>query len=911
MVPSYLPDSIQVLNLKGNQFKEVNLRQLRRFHYLVELNLCWNDIIHLNNDSNAELSTLRVLDISNNWRLQDFNSAFFASIPNLQWLSISANSLEIPIVKGLRNLTYLDMSRNKLINVNSTPFIELEYLEDLNLSSCWLTNLSDTMFTGLSNLQKLNLSLNQLFHLPSGLFVRLTKLKVLDLSHNYLHYLPSGVFVGLTKLKVLDLSDFFLFHNTSFPTDIFRPLIDLEELNVNVHKIMYYDNYTYTYMDNPISKIPTLKRLFITAAPNTNFGPGYTNLKNLEYLEISGNLSEINNETFINLRYTRSFRLSLVSCEVSSISRNTFTSLINLTSLDVSKTKFLCKYPLWDNFTAAICNSRVKYLIATHLCSFDKRLWWNCDDPYLEFLDMSHNNMLYIPVSILGFKFSMCKELNLAHNNIIFFSTYALRKMYNLRKLDLSDQTQISTYSNTHLKKGIKRVTNDSTDQYQLYTVPSAPFYNITTATYTNSNKTTQNIELKDSNTAFKGHGFNSGQALIPAFLERIDVSKSGLICVFYDFDISSNSIKTLIVSRFRPVSSCSISKMLNGVWPWLDRLTKLEYLDLSGNHIKAIPFEAFMHTMCLKHLDLSHNSITTVTFETKYLVNIKYIYLSDNVIQDASSHFMTGISNDLTIYIDSNNLLCDCARSSFAQWLSTTNVVYNITGLMCKYENKSQVSLSHRAAIYQLLKDECIYVIVTVTCVLVFIFLLIGGFCVAILLHKRWKEQYLSVFVRHSVNPYHPLEECQIELEYDIYISYERDHDITAHETMHDFVTKKLYPWLKRRGFKVLIRDELYAGKKLYTEISEALRKTRNVIVLLSNDYCVDFWNVFEFNTAATEGIYTKRQVIIPVTFEILNPVVFHEEITAFLKSGPLPRCTPNTNFTELTDYLIEKLSY
>ena len=43
---------------------------------------------------------------------------------------------------------------------------------------------------------------------------------------------------------------------------------------------------------------------------------------------------------------------------------------------------------------------------------------------------------------------------------------------------------------------------------------------------------------------------------------------------------------------------------------------------------------------------------------------------------------------------------------------------------------------------------------------------------------------------------------------------------------------------WLKWRGFKDLIRDELYAGRKLYFEIF----KTGNLIVLLSNDYCVDF---------------------------------------------------------------------
>ena len=55
----------------------------------------------------------------------------------------------------------------------------------------------------------------------------------------------------------------------------------------------------------------------------------------------------------------------------------------------------------------------------------------------------------------------------------------------------------------------------------------------------------------------------------------------------------------------------------------------------------------------------------------------------------------------------------------------------------------------------------------------------------------------------------------------------------------------------------------ELYAGRKLYSEII----KTGNIIVLLSNDYCMDFWNVFEFYVADMEDIIYKRQVNIPVT--------------------------------------------
>ena len=969
-VPSYVPDSTKYLNLRNNRFKEVNPRQFRRFDNLVELDLSRNFIIHLNNDSDTELSTLRVLYISGNRMLQDLNSAFFASIPNLQKLSIIGNDQEVSMFKGLRNLTYLDMRGNKLISVNSTPFMELEYLEDLNLGWSGLKNLSDTMFTGLSNLLMLNLghndldylpsgvyvrltklevldlSYNNLDHLPSGLFVGLTKLKVLDLSYNNLDHLPSGLFDGLTKLKVLDLSYNRLYHRTSLPTDIFQPLIHLEQLKLFMDDIPHDVNYT--YVDNPISKIPSLKQLYITRAPNTNFGHGYSSLKNLEYLEISGNISEINNETFFNLRYTRSLALSLGSCKLSNISRNAFTSLKNLTSLDISNSRFLSTYTMWTNFIAAVCNSTVKNLIATNLWPFELSPWFDCSQPYLEYLDMSNNNLRgkpYVPKSL--------KELILANNNIEALSIYTLSQMHNLEKLDLSDQTPISTYSNAHLKKDIKRTTRDSTGQYQLYTAASVPLYNTTTSIYKHLNKTAQTVKFKyrnmtlkeqvrnmtfndqarnitfknqaknmtfndqDINLTFISQGLSSETRFaklspppIPAVLEWIDVSRSWMICSLFEYDNTNNSIRSLNISRFRLITYYSC-KWLKGFWPWLDKLTRLETLDLSSNQITEIPAEAFTHTINLKHLYLSKNYLVTLTFEIKSLVNLKEIYLSNNLIQYASNQFTTGLkSNDLTVYIDGNNLFCDCLRLNFVDWLCTSNIIFNITGLVCKYKNGTQVSLRPRAALYQLLKNDCIYVTVTVSCVIAFIVLLIGGSVVAVLLHKRWKEQYLSVFGRRSVNPYHPLEECQIELEYDIYISYERDHDNSAYKSMHDFVTKELYPWLKQKGFKVLIRDELHAGRKLYSEISEALRKTRNVVVLLSNDYCADFWNVFEFNVAAMEGIYTKRQVIIPITFEILKPELFHEEINAFLESGPLPRYSPNTKFSALADFLLEQLA-
>ena len=427
-VPSYIPYSIEVLDLSDKLFQQVNPNQFRCFQNLEKLYLAINNISHLGNNSGSGLSTLRVLDISSN-DLQDLNSDFFASFPNLQTLSIGYNYLEVFIFEGLKNLTTLDMRSNRLLSVNSTPFMELEFLEDLDLSSCSLGCVTDTMFTGLLNLLKLYLKSNGLKYLHSGAFASLTKLKVLDLSYNHLMY------------------------SISLPTDIFEPLIHLEELNLYmVFKFYKHIHGNYTYMDDVISKLPSLKRLNISAAPNAKFGPGYTALKNLEYLHIDGNLSEINNETFAYLKYTRSLNLGLIECDLSIIHRNALNPLQNITSLDVSSTDSLCSRHMRQNFTAAICNSRLKVLIARDICQpgVEPKVWRYCDKMKLEFLDMSYSNVYeieYFPVSL--------KYLHLTNNNIHpgYFSLGHLDRMHNLKKLDLSDQSLEVADSITPLKK--------------------------------------------------------------------------------------------------------------------------------------------------------------------------------------------------------------------------------------------------------------------------------------------------------------------------------------------------------------------------------------------------------------------------------------------------------------------------
>ena len=156
---------------------------------------------------------------------------------------------------------------------------------------------------------------------------------------------------------------------------------------------------------------------------------------------------------------------------------------------------------------------------------------------------------------------------------------------------------------------------------------------------------------------------------------------------------------------------------------------------------------------------------------------------------------------------------------------------------------------------------------------------------------HYRQKLGYLVLFGRRTLTPYRPIEENEVQMEYDVYISYEGDFKVTRDKTLRDFVIYTILPGLEQRGIRVMIREELDAGSNLYEVITHTVRRSNKVLVLMTNDYCSDMWNVFEFNQAIMEGIYTNRQIAIPVLFESLKYDKVKEEIRAFLQMEPVHR--------------------
>lgn len=834
-----------------------------------------------------------------------------------------------------RDLIFLDLSSNCINQTSDESFKGLSELAVLDLGSNNLQVLNRSLFTGLSSLQNLTLRRNELSHITEYSLNGLFYLTYLNLEINRLEYLSRNTFNGLSALKILILDDNPLRFATSLPSEIFHPLVSLEELHV---KGLCRPGTNCTYLDTQLSKVPSLKRLYMNGLPNQSLGSGFAKLKNLEELYMGDIpygfcfIKVLRRKIFENLENIPLVKLSLKDCDIERIFLNAFVYLKFLTTLDMSgnfKLSHKCRECTLENLTTGLQTTRIKYLnisgiyIGQYLSRNDVRGLMKTD---LESLDLSKCSIINIDDEIYLSLPKSLKHLYLRYNYIHYIDLQFLNVLENLLTLDLSNQigkppTQkkenlndnndalASSEDNVLLKATSKRCADKH--QIKTKTIPGNVQY------YSTSNIST--LTEKEVRTDFDSFDFRlqltnikNNCSILPRRLQLIDVSYSDLIYLIFRMCESKNDLRVLNAAYQNHYHKGFIKNL----WKVLNKFPRLEELDVSGNFIKDLPRNICSHNPQLKRLLLSENSLVHVNFDVQPLRLLNKLDLSNNRIQYVSRLFTTQIErlakfSNLTLYLQNNILVCKCDRIDFAAWLLHTKMIFEKDSLMCEFKNDSQVSISRISEIHTMLQMECITFQVVAGCGFGFIILTLLISLIAITYYKRWKFRYLLFVGRRNVNPYHPLEDCKVEMEYDVYISYERDYCVTCSETLHEFVTQKLCPRLRNRGFQVLIREELDIGKKLYDVISQALRKSRNVIVLLSNDYCIDYWNVFEFNMAAMEGIYTKRLVVIPVMLEALEPADLHEEVYTYLKSEPVPKiaCISERDKTILTEYLSERL--
>ncbi|KAL7872011.1 hypothetical protein SRHO_G00069940 [Serrasalmus rhombeus] len=203
-----LPGNTTSLTIQYTNLKNISTHELRATPLLQELHLPGNGLSSLPAEMLKGLPHLHTIDLTGN-QLRDLPPQVFYHAPLLN-LVLKDNLLASASADWLpsnSNLTWLDLSGNRLIKAPFALLQNLGLLETLHLSQNLLEELPADSFQSLPALERLHLDENKLQALDAKAFSCNTNLTHLFLQKNKLKSLPATVFHGLDRLQYLDLSE--------------------------------------------------------------------------------------------------------------------------------------------------------------------------------------------------------------------------------------------------------------------------------------------------------------------------------------------------------------------------------------------------------------------------------------------------------------------------------------------------------------------------------------------------------------------------------------------------------------------------------------------------------------------------------------------------------------------------------
>ncbi|XP_018332590.1 chondroadherin-like [Agrilus planipennis] len=232
-----------------------------------------------------------------------------------------------------RDLQYVDLSSNHLVNIPIKSFIHQEKLQELHLNKNKLSSINNTTFQGLESLTVLNLRENFLEDLPRGIFMVLSKLEELNLGQNRISQIDVHAFDGLSALRVLYLDDNLL---SFIPTSSFSLLSSLAELHIGLNAFSVLP-------DNGFDGLKKLSVLDLNGAGLSNItDDAFKGLGSLRSLNLAGNMLK-NIPTKQMEHLSRLEELYIGQNDFTIIPSNSLKKLVNLRKFDVTGATHLKK----------------------------------------------------------------------------------------------------------------------------------------------------------------------------------------------------------------------------------------------------------------------------------------------------------------------------------------------------------------------------------------------------------------------------------------------------------------------------------------------------------------------------------------------------------------------------------------
>ncbi|XP_041448390.1 LOW QUALITY PROTEIN: chaoptin [Drosophila obscura] len=388
---------LQTLNLQSNRLRTIARHAFHNLEFLRYIDLSHNRLVNISHAAFTVLPNLAALDLMHNQlcslSLKSFHYVSNATTPlrlNVSHNHISSFDDEL---SSYMYIYQLDISHNHV--AKSDSFMNLaNTLRFLNLAHNSLGALQSHAFGDLEFLEILNLASNNLTSLRRRSFQGLNSLQELDLSHNQLDQLQVEQFSNLRKLRILKISSNRL---RALPREVFMntrlEFLDIADNQLSVWPVPAFTDIGFTLRSIQMSR------------------------NNLEYLDAS---------MFINSQFL--YDISLARNRITILPDNTFSFLNNLTHLDLSQNP-LVTTNLREVF---VHTPRLRRLSLHHMGLY---VLPPLKLPLLSYLDVSGNYLQEL--SPLG-SMRHLRHVNVSHNKLINASCAVEHLPPSVRVLDLA-----------------------------------------------------------------------------------------------------------------------------------------------------------------------------------------------------------------------------------------------------------------------------------------------------------------------------------------------------------------------------------------------------------------------------------------------------------------------------------------
>ncbi|KAH9493088.1 hypothetical protein Btru_022775 [Bulinus truncatus] len=586
-------------------------------------------------------------------------------------------------------------------------------------------------------------------------------------------------------------------------------------------RVALFQNNPDDVRNDALQDLSNLISLYMDGLMRKEFGSGFTKMKSLRKLTLSGyseglcRLKNIARGTFQNLRQLTFLNISNCYINGLKITNSSLEPLVNLKTLDLTYNVDIGIDKLITILSGLRAPNLTHLYISSVVTRFSKGITINKKlvkslPPSLTHLVAKENCFESVDSDIFSILPEGLKYINLGSNRLLFGSYLeTFSEMRNLEHLEMSRDNFIYNLPSQYPFTAENLHVIDTYSQKENYESDSTNTYEMDHFRLWENSESNAKLILK-----------------LPPNMTRLDMNTASLHYFLSELNISENNILThlSLANNFFPkaigpitglnnlqslnLSHCSVQIISESFFQYFPNLTvlnlgynnlktllsdtknsakffrnltRLTYLDLSNNQLHNMYRDIFYGLDNLEQLHLESNKLSNFSVNIFHMKKLNILNISDSQlptlpisVREHITFLRDNLRINITVDMSVNPIQCDCNNLDFLEWMVQSKAFgKRFSRYQCFYPDKSIKSITDGyVETISTLKRQCMdnyYVFLIVSAVTLAMIALVSA---GIAYRFRWKIRYLYYTAYLKVKQGRRNED-QSSFKFDVFLSY------------------------------------------------------------------------------------------------------------------------------------------